>query len=381
MSSTLVFFPWLKIRHDVDLGDYSLVPYARKEKPFGKGTQQQDECDGVLEPYYEAAKRPVDEAAILIVKAKPNLETLTDRDASECFIMRDVLSCAGIATREYYGFGFNYWNDAHFNIVIQNYADPRGSISTTIRRRDGQTTSHITRDAYHVYIPAQVAANRHVKVDAEIVAGLLKAKLDKKNWGDYHSAINNFVRANSDDDRVPTQQEAVMLIGAYQRLLRCGESGKEDKLAEEFMKIMDSHATITCQTSKKLQGTKYQIKSQMKLVEAWIRDFYLLRNEYAHGKTSSKKEFGWYGAEHLLLGSYLFPMLLKERLRQDEYNSSGAREIDLKVFEALIDANLSGKPEDQSGSGDWMWNRVLSEASTRAVIEKIMSQINWPEPS
>jgi hypothetical protein len=45
--SEIFFFPWLRLNNEIMVGNFSLVPYSRRESPAGPGTTEQAIIDDV----------------------------------------------------------------------------------------------------------------------------------------------------------------------------------------------------------------------------------------------------------------------------------------------------------------------------------------------
>ncbi|MBI2094928.1 MAG: hypothetical protein HYT89_02035 [Candidatus Omnitrophica bacterium] len=368
--SCLAFFPWLEVKSRIQFGDLALTPFERNKSPFGAGSPDQSTCDGVLEPYHDG-KHPVQKATLL-EHGGVFFGDVSQEAAGEYFVFRDIVACSSLGKREFFGFGFPYWNSGHFEMVIQNFVDPHGSIAVTSRRRDGKTTHHMTREDYFFRRPFQVSANVGIDFDRNLVTALLAAKDKSPVWHEYYDAISNFNQANTDSDQRTEAEEAVMLIGAFQRLLRCTASG-EDDLTARLTKVLNPFIHLEIENCEKIQNfTHYKVKAST-VTEAWISDFFKLRGENAHGKRLPRGPLVWASMEHLLLASFLFPHLLKLQLQEDGYYKlTDDDEADLMAFEPLLAAKCLEKTADGKG---WIWSEVFRKVRSDYLLKKCMEPI------
>ena len=109
-----------------------------------------------------------------------------------------------------------------------------------------------------------------------------------------------------------------------------------------------------------------------------MRDFYRLRNDYAHGKRISGRPRIWIPQEHLLLGAYSFPLLVKILLEDEYYRLSEDDIDDIELFEQLVEANILKKPKK---SEQWEWNKIRSDYKFHKAIESDVRQAIEKEDS
>ena len=71
--------------------------------------------------------------------------------------------------------------------------------------------------------------------------------------------------------------------------------------------------------------------------EIWIRDLFRLRGHLAHGKIIKDFTLGWSINEHLVLGSFIFPLVAKLLLsKRNIYNLSKNDSLYIDVFERFL---------------------------------------------
>jgi len=184
-------------------------------------------------------------------------------------------------------------------------------------------------------------------------------------WDHAFEAISAFSRANTDNQSVLPQSEATQMIGAFERLF--GLAGGDEKalrksLSTRFVPVPELPFT----SCERFAARRYATCSSVR--EAWIADFFRLRGHLSHGHRGNKYPSAWSLNEHLLLGAFLFPLLLKLMLAEAQlYTLSSRDRASLNAFEKLAAAHPFEKLAERKGSHDWGWNRILGTEMLRLV--------------
>jgi hypothetical protein len=152
---------------------------------------------------------------------------------------------------------------------------------------------------FKVICPFHVEHGSILSLDPSLINPLLKASAST-DFEKYELAIFNFNNANTDSDLVSPFIEMVLTCSAFERLYKI-ENSKESSLAKMFLGDLY------------FQGEQKNPPKR----EVWIRDFYQSRNQFAHGKKMVLKKSIWSIQEHLLLGAFIFPIIVKINLQQD----------------------------------------------------------------
>ena len=364
----LAFFPWLKLQQDVDIGNIKLVRFVRGRN---RDTEQIT-CERILAPYVARNDKPIEESTLVLFKNRDIFQEFDDREIDFLFSFAEIVAFSGLSKREYFGLGhWQYCNRDDFSFVIQRFREDSDGISIVTRRRDGTRTNYITGSVFKERMPYHINYNT-VRLDVPLIKGLLdiqEKRVDR--WPLYSDAIFYFNHANTDSYQISEHQEVVMIISAFERILECSR-GREDDLVESFLQVIVPKKDII--QSERVKNSKYQ-DSGKPLREIWLRDFFQLRGDYAHGKRLSKRPYIWKSHEHLLLGSYIFPLLVKCILAKDGFYQLTDEDIsDIDVFERLAEANLFEKPDNQKSSVDWKWNRIRAQFKLNQIIEEAVSK-------
>ena len=138
-------------------------------------------------------------------------------------------------------------------------------------------------------------------------------------------SIVGFNLANTDDLKIREHFEIVLLVGALERLLDC-RGGDERELTQRVLNTLVPSIERRASACARLgdSGTDARLRTEASVREVWIRDLYRARHLPAHGRLSGKPRPVWSAKNHLLLGAFAFPLVLKAELQQSRaYVPSG----------------------------------------------------------
>lgn len=361
----LAFFPWLEIPEEIQVDRFVLIPFRRGKLPGGTGSKLQLTLDAILEPYMVAPDRSVSAATLVMMKGRGLTEELAQEDINELFLFSEIVAFSGLASREYFGSGLYYVNRDHFTFMVQSFKDPFDAICVESRRRDGVTKNLVSRKAFRVYRPFHVSSGVYpVRLDTVLMKALLRAR-DTQRWSRYEEAIFDFNRANTDSNQIMEQMELVLLNGAFERLFGIEKTSKREReLVKRVVDIICKSGLNVCKTFNGISNEKHKC-----IFQDWIADLYCLRGNLAHGRKRPTYPSRWSLQEHLLLGSYLFPLVVKLFLRKDGlYELKEDDCIDLQVFEELASARLFDEPKSDQG---WPWDEIHEKAKLEKIFHKV----------
>jgi hypothetical protein len=374
----LAFFPWLRLKEPLTVGEFTLTPYERGKKPAGKGTSPQNTLDAVTEPYLELATRPIRYATLLQFGKDDLTRDLNDQERSVAFIFSDIVAVSGLSCRQYFrGGGFSYWNRDNFQLIIQKFDDPHGGASHLTRRRDGSGFHYVTRDAYRVQKPMHVSLSETAQIDEPLLQALLHARR-LKTWGQLSESIFSFNLASTDRHDMGEHVEHVLLSGALERLLNCNR-GKEDELAERFTQMLSPSSPMPLGSCSRFAAPELitRFKKSSCVCDAWIRDFFHVRGDLAHGKVTPLYPSVWSLPNHLLLASVVYPPLLKKVLSgEGAYTFSEEDRFQIDLFEPLACEEhfvFATPPEEPL---DYPWNRVIDAEKWRKLRANISARLS-----
>jgi hypothetical protein len=364
----LAFFPWLDLDEEVRLQEFSLIRFERGGRPGG-GIQPT--LDAVLELYVVGDDRPIPKATLLQLPGGGITDDLDDDVRNDLFALGELIALAGLAKRQYFA-PFHYANRDNFTLIIQAFSDPTGGVAVRNRRRDGSTHAYKSRGGARVRRPDHVAAAGGVQIDVPLLEALLKLRSSDR-WPDFEEAIFFFNRANTDGNDVFEQAEIVSTTSAFERVLGC-RSGKEQELAERFVdEWRQSRCLLPSGCARIPAGQKQHVGKS--IAELWIRDFFRHRGNVGHGRKQTAHPALWSAEEHLLLGAYAFPLLLKMLLNKlGLYRESWEEQVDVDVFEELACTKLFAEVREERDDGKegqlvWPWGEIRGRARLRRALE------------
>lgn len=358
--STLAFFPWLRVPGPVQCEDFELVPYERGIAPGGPGTDLQRTLDAVLEVYIARGGAPVEEATLLAVGGKALGDDLTQEESDSIFPFTELLATAGLAGREFFLALGSYCSRDLFRVVVQRFDDPEHGATRVSRRRDGTNQTYTTRDALRVYRPEHASSPIVLRIDEPLLASLQRAQSEMAGgaWQAVFDAVMSFNAANTDDPNTSLQAELVSLSGALERLFDL-RRGNEAELARSFAGALQPNADLAPASCERLASDTRSATVR----EMWVRDMFRLRGSLAHGQLTPRYQSVWNLRDHLLLASFVFPLVLKRKLESVELYEMGWRDLGhIDAFERLACAEHC---VDHGEAETYPWSRIVSDVMIR----------------
>ena len=393
----LAFLPWLQLDADIRMPELTLLRFERGHKP-GRG--EQAAVDAILSAYVVGANRPIGRATLIQLPGHGLTDDLSDDERDELFALGELIAFSGLSARDYFS-PFGYSNRDVFTLIIQGFGDPAGGVAVRSRRRDGSTMAYVSPGANLVREPHHVPGTWSTKLDEPLLQALLKTR-GTGDWPDIDEALFFFNRANTDSDQVFEQAEIVSTISAFERVLGC-RAGRENDLIDRFLVAWPAGSCMLPRHCPRIPGEeKFQARP---LVDSWLRDFFQHRGNVGHGRKRTAHPAVWTAEEHLLLGAFAFPLLVKALLaKRGDYAWTWDDQFDVDVFEQLACARLfkqvpeAEEPGDHAGEKTpeaaapqipdedperrrmvFPWNVIRGEAKGRAMlrhaIERAYAQV------
>lgn len=372
---TLSFFPWLHLSDPIRVSGFELIPYRRGMTPAGAGTPDQAVLDALLDPYRHAPQGRVGSATLLRFDGRALLEDLQDDEADQVLRFGELVAFAGLAARRFFE-DFRYSNRDHYRLIVQQFTDPSSGLGVVSRRRDGAARTIVTRSAVLVLKPYHVSTTPTHDVDVPLLESLLR-RATTEDWGEIEDAITGFNAASTDSPDVREDTEAVTILGALERLFGL-RGGNEHELANAFVSAIVPTTTMSPLDCARITGSarRESFDKYGSLREVWIRDFFRLRGDHAHGKIAPQYRSLWALREHLLLVSFAFPLVAKARLVRDGvYTWTDQDLAAVESFERLVcmkhfEVRDDDHDDDDDDEVPSTWPQVLNRAETRRSLER-----------
>jgi hypothetical protein len=383
----IAFMPWATVQEPTRFGEFEIMPFE-SAATAGAVPDELIEAIGAIfrahgyEQQVDWERRPIVRA--LTSGFVDDLDADTRR---EYFAFRTRLAFAGLAKRQF--FGHRYCNGDNLQLVIQAFTpDHAGGAAIRRRRRDGYGVNIVAAGKLHIPRPAHVSIGCELgqDLDASLLTALEALSTDAGPiWPRVADAIELCVRGNTDSPDVSPHNELTDLVGAFGRL---ADAWEPEKIVKAFVGLLPQPPVATGPFAPPplSPGPKWQDARIQELVQkhgslrgAWLTDAYILRSQYSHGRLQSPYASGWSTDEHLLLGAFIFPLVVKALLvREHQYVWAPEDRLRDRAVDTLLTQNLfdipASTPADPADPRS-PWGQVMYELRMRAAAEEICRQL------
>lgn len=364
--SVLLVLPWFAPHEGSTFDGFQLVAYARGEKPGPAGSELQKSLDDTTVHFVSYSDQPIGSATLLRIDGEELIFSPSESQLDQVGLLAELVAFAGLSHRDFFA-GHTYCNKQTFQLAIQ----PFGPIAVGIRsrRRDGASRNIIPVPDYRARRPDGVSVYRS-RLDEDLLNSLLVAESSSGKWAELIESIVSFNLANTDSTLVYEGTEAVLLISAFERLLGC-RNGREQELAEAFADAWSPSSDLDLQRCQRIPSNilSARFRNSATIRDVWVRDFFRLRGNLAHGMINPRYPALWSLKEHLLLGTFLFPFVLKSLLVKEGIYSLTSWDKDLvDVFERLACEHHFRGGSDTGDERD-RWNAVISDSLMEKAFE------------
>lgn len=356
----IAFMPWCKIEKTYDFGEITLIPFRRHEVMVGIDETAQCRLNLILGTYQSIEGKQIDRATLVKYGSKSLIDELSEEEREAIHESITLASFCALAQREYFNSLGPYCNNDCFTLYVQKF-DRADFTAITTRRREGETLSGWPIDDLAITIPIHCQTVRGITLDETLLKAFLihRTRSDQEEWARWQNAIACFNQANTDNETVPFQVEWVLLCSAFEHILQAASDYKD--VARKFgdRVIPSSPLLIKDATRKSARWTD----DQANLSYEWMKEFYRIRGDFAHGKLDSQQPVVWKTLEHLVLSTIAFPLLVRCLLAASgSYLLTDTDIAQINAFERFMDDPFLEAPHDARGSGDSYWSRHVSEA-------------------
>jgi len=372
--SMLAFMPWCPIDKAYTVGDVTILPFERHTPIEGLDDAEQCRVNTIMAMYKDIKGKPVRKAAIVRYGSKSPIADLTEDDIEIVQELAALACFCGLAKRQYFDSLGPYCNSDCFSLHIQKF-DRADFTALTVRRREGRTLSVWRIDDISITVPVHCHTIREVSLNAELLKGLIdhRAQSDNTEWGRWQNAISCFNQANTDSDNIRYQVEWMLLCSAFEHILSATSNAKD--VACKFAENLTPSDELLAKDAARLSD---QQKNDGRSVRyEWMREFYRIRGDFAHGKLNTQQPTTWDLLEHLMLATIAFPLLVKSLLNKAcKYKLTDNDQAQIDVFEKFADTpDFLERPPDQKNSLDSHWQRLLIKRSFNAAFNRASSRM------
>jgi hypothetical protein len=166
----------------------------------------------------------------------------------------------------------------------------------------------------------------------------------------------------------PVTMKWVLLSSAFEHILDAKSEAKD--VATRFSEVLVPNESLLVRQAER-KSTRWPDNGQTLRYE-WMREFYRIRGDFAHGKLNTQQPTTWSPLEHLLLATIAFPLLVRCLLKKaGRYELTDDDLAHITAFEKLADTTgLLRPPSDQKSSLDSHWSRLCGDAKLRLAVQE-----------
>jgi len=371
----LQLMPWCPIEKKYEVGEISILPYSGDEEAEGLDEQTIRVANTVLARYKRLSGNPVSKAALIQYQGHSVLDELSEDELENTRECVELACFSGLAMRSYFTPFGPYCNTDCFRLFGRGFREEKDFkfLGTMTRRRDGHTGDTRLSLETVFTVPEHADGIKEVTFDEELLAALvaLRESSDPDTWGRWENAISCFNQANTDSWTMRYHVEWVLLCSALEHLLEA-KSDYRDVAQKLTDAIRPQNVLLAC-NAKRNPGNC----GDKQLCYEWMREFYRVRGDFAHGKLVTKQPMAWdKPLEHLFLASVAFPLLVRSLLADKcSYELTREDKTQIEAFERFADEDFLNDPPNCRGSGDSWWSRIQQEAMLDVITEEAVEEI------
>lgn len=307
MLRSLHFLPWCHLDRAFSAGGVTLLPIDLSHPPAQLDDETIRFVKSVLSDFIGITGQPVGNFAVVSLRGHILLDYLVDpEDVSAIRDYIDIACLSGLSGREFLGRAEPYCNADCFLLYERRFDSMTGVRAPMFRRRDNTAFGPAPGPAMRVHVPIHAAVVPRVSLDDGFFRALASFReiivnsSDSERWTSWQEAIYCFNQANTDNESMSEQLEWVLMSSALERIL--GARGNGDALAKRFVET--------------IVPEKPELYFDVAILRDWVREFYRLRGDFAHGRIRSRIPRRWESWHHLLFGAIAFPLLTKALLER-----------------------------------------------------------------
>ncbi|GIW70824.1 MAG: hypothetical protein KatS3mg102_0366 [Planctomycetota bacterium] len=376
--SMVSFLPWCRIDKAYDVGQLQILPFKRHQPIEGLDGAAQCRVNTILATYKTIQAKPVDRAAIARYAGKSVIDDLNEEERETIRELVAIACFCGLARREYFNELGPYCNSDCFSLYIQKF-DRADFTAITTRRREGETLSTWPIDHIAITVPVHCHGIPEVRLDETLLKALIshRGATSNNSWAKWQNAITCFNQANTDSENVRYQVEWVLLCSAFEHILGAKPDAKDvaAKFAAVVVPTEPLLARDATRRSQRWQDTKQFLRYE------WMREFYRIRGDFAHGKLNTAQPMVWNPLEHLALASIAFPLVVKCLLKKaGRYEFTDDDNVQIDAFEKFANTvNFLRPPSERRNSLDSHWSRICSDCRSKLCLQRVRNAVGEKE--
>ena len=373
----LLFMPWCRLDKPYQIGGMTILPYGHDEQIVRLTDSARSAVRAIMATYKTIEGKPIDRAALVRYSDKQLLDDLTDDEIAQVREILALVCFCGLANRQYFSPVGDYCNTDTFSLHVQKFSDAEFTALRT-RRREGYTLSGWPMKDISITIPTHCHTVRTARLSETLLTALgeYRAKAASSDWPRWQNALACFNQANTDADTVSHQVEWVLSCSAFEHLLGAKPDAKD--VSRKFSEALGFPKPLSVRHARRRNSS--WSNQDNTLSYEWMREFYRIRGDFAHGKLKTQQPATWNALEHLVLAAIAFPLLVKCLLAKSPfYKLTNVDQAQLDAFEEFADTpNFMMPPSDQKGGLDSHWSRICDRHKLNAGIARAVNEA-WRE--
>lgn len=364
---TIAFFPWITIQKKMEVGECELIPLEISQVH----PESLKDVIRIISTYHLHDKCKISSATLIKFKNKEITSHLSENEIEKVFAHAEAFAMGKMSEREYFS-DLNYFNSDTFLCVVHNFAsETKVGITMVSRRRDGEQLRLCLIDYFKVIKAPHVVPLKKMSLVSNLATSIMDLYLTD-NWPRLNESIYCFLKANTDSNNVPLQAELMFLVGAFERILDI-KGGNEKELVEKFsdtlQQVLPEDKDLPL--SEKLTNSP-KFKKSLSVRKVWIQDFFITRGDLAHGRKKPQYPSSWSPFKHLLLGSEIFPILLKIYLQKlNAYTLTEEDYLKIHFFDHRIRFQILGRTSGNLEDDQYGWHESKDRALDNWNIKRL----------
>ena len=196
-----------------------------------------------------------------------------------------------------------------------------------------------------------------------------------KSWSRWQNAISCFNQANTDNDTVRYQVEWVLLCSAFEHVLEAKSEAKD--VARKFSDLFSPTKPLLSSGAKRKSNKRWDTDKPLRF--EWMKEFYRIRGDFAHGKLITRQSTAWEPLEHFVLATISFHLMVRILLsKKGHYTLTNNDQAQIDAFESVANEAFLKPPQDQKNSMD-SWLSCLTREATRNLAKLKAFQMLEPK--
>ncbi len=368
----IFFLPYLRIKTRHSIADVDFSPFR---DPDGRVTPHLENAvpalSRILSSYIDWHGTSYDNCAVATISGRG--WDLNRTDGPTISWSASLLFLASWAGNQYFPrFVGAYTNSSSFRVVAQAFTgDEPVYMAVGARRRDGHTwDGGYQHGELHFSTPVQYPLRDAVVVDTQLLAALSKALAsDSETVRRLRTALPFVQLANTDDDVMTADTEAILMASAFEQLLDGG--GSKYKLGKSFGELFQDFGNVTVASAQRTRPDIKIDESEPERADAqpqwwvhrkWVEELYDLRNKVAHEGSPGPRRWAWRPDEHLVMAAFVFPLAAKLLLSwEGHYSITDVDQAHCKAVDKLLATTAWYAEPEGDGSGS-TWHNVVEGA-------------------